>query len=53
MNDDQFTKLFNYMQEQFDQVNNKLDTKAGQSSVDRLTNTVDSFVKRLDISEIV
>jgi len=52
MSDDQFTKLFNYMQDQFDQVNKKLDTKASQESLDRLTSTIDSFVKRLDDSEI-
>lgn len=52
MKDNQFTELFNYMQEQFDQLNKKLDTKAAQSSVDRLTNTIDSFVKRLDTAEI-
>ena len=52
MSEDQFTRLFNYMQEQFDSIERKLDEKASQSSVDRLTNTIDGFVKRLDISEI-
>ena len=40
------------MQEQFDSIERKLDEKASQSSVDRLTNTIDGFVKRLDASEI-
>lgn len=40
------------MQEQFDLVNKKLDEKASQKSLDRLTNTIDSFVKRLDDAEI-
>ena len=52
MSADEFTKLFKYMQDQFDLVNQKLDSKASQESLDRLTNTIDSFVKRLDDSEI-
>ncbi len=52
MTDDQFTKLFKYMQEHFSEVEKKLDEKASQDSLDRLTNTIDSFVKRLDDSEI-
>lgn len=40
------------MQDQFDVVNKKLDEKASQESLDRLTNTIDNFVKRLDDSEI-
>jgi uncharacterized protein YaaR (DUF327 family) len=47
MSEDQFTKLFKYMQDQFMLVNQKLDEKASQESLDRLTNTIDSFVKRL------
>lgn len=52
MNDDQFTKLFKYMQNEFAEVHKKLDEKASQTSLDRLTNTIDSFVKRLDDQEI-
>lgn len=52
MSEDQFTKMFKCMQEQFDLVNKKLDEKASQKSLDRLTNTIDSFVKRLDDAEI-
>jgi len=51
MDDDQFTKLFVYMQEEFSKVNEKLDQKASQESVERLINTIDSFVRRLDDSE--
>ena len=39
MSEDQFTKLFKYMQNQFDLVNQKLDLKSSQESLDRLTNT--------------
>jgi hypothetical protein len=52
MSEDQFTKMFNYMQDQFDLVNKKLDEKSSQESLNRLTDTIDSFVKRLDNSEI-
>jgi nitrate/nitrite-specific signal transduction histidine kinase len=52
MNEDQFTKLFKYMQNEFAVVNDKLDSKASQDSLDRLVNTVDGFVKRIDDYEI-
>ncbi len=52
MSADEFTKLFKYMQDQFDLVNQKLDSKASQESLDRLINTIDGFVKRLDDTEI-
>lgn len=48
MSEDQFTKLFKYMQIEFTEIRSKLDEKSSQSSLDRLTNTVDGFVKRLD-----
>lgn len=51
MSEHQFTKLFRYMQDEFSQVNQKLDDKASQSSLDSLTNTIDAFVKRLDSAE--
>lgn len=52
MSEDQFTKLFVYVQEQFTEVRRELSTKASQESIDRLTNTIDSFVKRLDTTEV-
>ncbi len=52
MNDDQFTKLFKYMTDRFDAIEKKLDEKASQSSVDRLANTIDAFVKRLNDAEV-
>lgn len=51
MSDDQFTKLFKYMQKQFAEVNRRLDEKASQSSVDKLTSTIDAFVRRLNDNE--
>lgn len=52
MNADEFTKLYGYMQERFDSVEQKLDEKASQTSLDKLTQTIDNFVKRLDDEDI-
>lgn len=52
MSEDQFTKLFKYVEDFRQEVNQKLDEKASQSSLDRLTKTIDSFVKRLDDTEV-
>ena len=52
MSDDQFTELYKYMQKEFSDIKSELSTKASQDSLDRLTNTIDSFVKRLDDAEI-
>lgn len=48
MSEDQFTKLFNYIEEFRYEVNERFEKTATQESVDRLTNTIDSFIKRLD-----
>jgi hypothetical protein len=52
MSDDQFTKLFKHMNTRFDEMSTMLDSKSSQDSVDRLTNTIDSFIRRLDTEEI-
>jgi hypothetical protein len=52
MSQDEFTKLYKYIEKRFDSIDQKLDTKASQTSLDRLTGTIDSFIKRLDDSEI-
>lgn len=52
MSDDQFTKLFKYMQSEFAVLKEELSNKASQDSLDRLTNTIDEFVKMLDDSEV-
>ena len=51
MSEDQFTKLFRYVQGLRAEVVSKLDEKTSQNSLNNLTNTIDSFVKRLDNSE--
>jgi hypothetical protein len=51
MDDDQFTKLFKYIEEFRNEVNSKLDEKASQGSVEKLINTIDGFIRRLDDNE--
>lgn len=48
MSDDQFTKLYAYMQEQFAIVNEKLDQKADKTDVDMLKNIIDGYAAKLD-----
>ena len=44
MSEDQFTRLFKYMQNGFDRLDEKLDKKASHDSIDLLTNTIDSLL---------
>jgi septal ring factor EnvC (AmiA/AmiB activator) len=48
MDDNQFTKLFKYIEDFRNEINTKLDQKASQDSMERLLNTLDGFLKRLD-----
>lgn len=52
MSNDQFTKLFGYMQSQFEEVNAKLEQTASKESMDKLINTMDRFLGRLEDNEI-
>lgn len=51
MGDDQFTKLFKYMTERFDSLDQKLDRKADKADVERLINTMDDFIRRTTVNE--
>lgn len=51
MNEDQFTKLFRYIEDFRTEVNHKLDGTASQESLSHLVDTIDAFVKRIDDSE--
>lgn len=46
MQNDDFTKLFKYIQEFRAEVNTKLDSKASDSDMQTVLNTIDSFAKR-------
>ncbi len=52
MNEDQFLKLFKYVEEFRIEINKKLDEKASELSIDKLTRTIDGFVKRLEDHEV-
>lgn len=47
MNDDQFTKLFKYIENFRSEVNGKFDRKAESSDLDRLVNTMDNFIRQI------
>ncbi|MFZ1361056.1 MAG: hypothetical protein WAS27_03485 [Candidatus Saccharimonadales bacterium] len=47
MKDDEFTKLFKYMQDFRAEVNERLDDTAKKSDVDNLRNTMDDFIRQL------
>lgn len=51
MNDDQFTKLFKYIEDFRSEINAKFEQTATRDSMDRLVNTLDGFLKRLDDNE--
>lgn len=40
------------MQDSFDRLEKKVDSKASQESLDNLISTIDGFVKRLDDNEV-
>lgn len=47
MSEDQFMKLFNYTQDQFNLVNQKLDDKASANDMQMVLSLLDSIVKIL------
>lgn len=52
MSDDQFTKLFRYIEEFRGEVNERFHDTASQKSLDHLISTIDAFVGRLDSQEV-
>ena len=51
MNDDQFAKLFKYMQDEFAALHKELETKADRRQVERVYNLVDKQTKQQEIDE--
>ena len=49
MSDDQFTKLFKYMTERFDKIDEKFEKQT--SRFDRLDNMIDELLKKQEINE--
>lgn len=56
MNDDQFTKLFKYIEKRFDDLDKRLEyvesSMAIKESIDTLIATIDSFAKCLEGLEV-
>ncbi len=52
MSDDQFTKLFRYIEDFRADMTCRLNEKASQKGVDQLTNTVDGLSKRIEYNDI-
>lgn len=46
MSQDEFTKLFKYMQQEFAAVHTQLEQTSTKEDLDRLTNAVDAFAKQ-------
>lgn len=47
MSQDEFTKLFNYMENKFSVIEKRLDETATKKQLDDLTNTVDGIAKAM------
>ena len=48
MNEDDFTKLFSYMQDGFDKINLHLEKAVTKDELNLLTNAVDAYAKKVD-----
>lgn len=48
MDDKQFAKLFSYIENRFDAVEEKLDEKADKKDVEKLINVIDSYAAKID-----
>lgn len=51
MSNDEFTKLFKYIQEFRSEINSKLDEKASDADMQRIINVLDSLGSRQEISD--
>lgn len=52
MQDDQFTKLFKYMEKRFDNIDSQLKLKADNSATDQILNHLDAVREALDSGEL-
>jgi uncharacterized coiled-coil DUF342 family protein len=48
MKQDEFTKLFTFMQKEFNKINTRLDETATKQELNTLTNAVDAYAKQAD-----
>lgn len=48
MSQDEFTKLYKFMQKEFKTINDRLDNTASKNDLDRLVDAVDAYAKQAD-----
>jgi hypothetical protein len=48
MSQDEFTKLFKYVEKRFDLIEKKLENTAAKEDLESLTNAVDGYAKKVD-----
>jgi len=51
MKNDEFTKLFKYMEERFDRIDKALERKAEKDGIEQLLRAIDALAKRQEINE--
>lgn len=51
MKDDDFTRLFKYMEERFDRIDKALERKAEKDGIEQLLRAIDALAKRQEINE--
>jgi len=51
MKEDEFTKLFKYMTERFDKIEQKLDSKSSEVDMKKVLNILDNLSKQQEISD--
>lgn len=52
MQDDQFTRLFKYMEKRFDDIDNQLELTAEKLATDKILNHLDAVRETLDSDEL-
>lgn len=51
MSQDEFTRLFRYMEERFDRIDQALEGGADKKDVERILDALDAYAKRQEIDE--
>ncbi len=51
MSEDEFTKLFKYMEERFDRIDKVLEAKADKADIERIFRALDAMAKRREIND--
>ena len=51
MREDEFTKLFKYMEKRFDRIDKVLEAKADKTDIERIFSALDTMAKRQEIND--